>query len=676
MSGGTHPKTKSRDSYTPSQLADAIKAHKEGLSIRKAALRYKIPKSTLNDKIRGKSNPTQVKKGPTPLLSQEVENHIAEWAISMSHRGFPRRSSELKSVVKEYLDKSGLRIKQFKDNRPGKTWFYGFLRPHPRIATKKAEALEMTRAMACSEDRIKRWYNGFSDFCKENGIVSASQIYNADESGFALQPGSNNKVCTDRFILRPMKVAGNSRASITTMHCICADGTHIPPSILFKGQQLNPEYALGFPDSYFIGATSNGWMDSKQFYGWLTNHFAQRIPREVGIPVLLLIDGHTSHINLHTSKFCADNKILLYKLPPHSSHATQPLDRSFFGFLKVQWEQSVSSFIVKNCMAVTKRNFGSVFTEAFSKSTRADIIRSSFIKSGIWPINFERIDKSIFVPAETFVRNLEPTISDLSPEIEVLQSNKPTLALTQQSVEESIDSSNIIAESEAIIAAKAVSDSEIEVSRSKESFMTSLKNPLNESTQVTSPKTLPTIINEPCTSSSLGITEEQLLPEASIADPVEPMTSSQGTIAMSSSSKTAAIIHPTKDVLNYMEKVIGEKKLRLFKHRKENLYDINDDAMYLAWLQLENDWERIQKDAEDTKVDFVKSLPIEEQRKIILDSICTLPKPPLTKGTKKRKKQLIPNHLSCSKSIELLELADKETREKLDKQEKLKKLKK
>ena len=111
MSGGTHPKLKKADSYTQSQLTDALKAHKEGMSVRKASKEFKIPKSTLSDKIRGISNPTRIKKGPDPLLSEEVERHIAEWVISKSHRGFPRRASEIKSVVKSYLDKSSMKIK-------------------------------------------------------------------------------------------------------------------------------------------------------------------------------------------------------------------------------------------------------------------------------------------------------------------------------------------------------------------------------------------------------------------------------------------------------------------------------------------------------------------------------------------------------------------------------------
>ena len=141
----------------------------------------------------------------------------------MSHRGFPRRASEIKSVVKSYLDKSGIKIKQFNKNRPGKTWFHGFLRRYSRKVTKKTEALELTRAMACSEDKIK---NGLSNFL--TSIRSASQIYNANESGFALQPGSSIKVYTDRIIRRPVRIAENSKTSISTMHCLCADGTYIP----------------------------------------------------------------------------------------------------------------------------------------------------------------------------------------------------------------------------------------------------------------------------------------------------------------------------------------------------------------------------------------------------------------------------------------------------------------
>ena len=44
---------------------------------------------------------------------------------------------------------------------------------------------------------------------------------------------------------------------------------------------------------------------------------------------MLLFDKHSTHIDLEISKFCREKGILLYCLPTHSSHITQPLDVGF-----------------------------------------------------------------------------------------------------------------------------------------------------------------------------------------------------------------------------------------------------------------------------------------------------------------------------------------------------------
>ncbi len=45
---------------------------------------------------------------------------------------------------------------------------------------------------------------------------------------------------------------------------------------------------------------------------------------------LLLVDGHSSHVNLRFVNYCDKHRILLVILPPHSTHRLQPLDVGIF----------------------------------------------------------------------------------------------------------------------------------------------------------------------------------------------------------------------------------------------------------------------------------------------------------------------------------------------------------
>ena len=253
---------------------------------------------------------------------------IADWVLRMARYGFPRSPAQIKEAVNIILDKSKLKVQQFAENRPGKTWFYAFLRWHPQIKMSHMEKLEQSQAMACTKESIYAWFDEFEKFCEARSIRSSDQIYNYDESGFPLQTATSLKVCIDKHRRRNFQIASHNKVSITTLQCICANGNVVPPAVLFPGINFEPEYSVGFPDNFCLGFTKNGWIETSQFYAWLTNHFVNYIPPLH--PVVMLLDGHSSHIDFYIVEFCAANGKLLFRLPSHSLHALQPADRGFF----------------------------------------------------------------------------------------------------------------------------------------------------------------------------------------------------------------------------------------------------------------------------------------------------------------------------------------------------------
>ena len=69
------------------------------------------------------------------------------------------------------------------------------------------------------------------------------------------------------------------------------------------------------------------------------DHF---IPLAVaGRPVLLMLDGHSSHYQPDLVRFAKEHEIILFCLPPHTTHESQPLDTTVFGPLKQHWRMLV-----------------------------------------------------------------------------------------------------------------------------------------------------------------------------------------------------------------------------------------------------------------------------------------------------------------------------------------------
>ena len=62
-------------------------------------------------------------------------------------------------------------------------------------------------------------------------------------------------------------------------------------------------------------------------------------------PLLLLMDGHSSHYQPAVIRRAAEEGVILFTLPPHTSHLTQPLYKGCFGPLKKHWQKECWQYI-------------------------------------------------------------------------------------------------------------------------------------------------------------------------------------------------------------------------------------------------------------------------------------------------------------------------------------------
>ena len=110
------PKTLSAKTYSDGEMAAAIRAVRCGSSIRAAASKFSVPRTTLKLRLDGKGN---APRGPSPILTSQEEKVLVSWIISLQKKGFPRRPEDVQDSVKCFLDAAG-RENPFVDNRPGK----------------------------------------------------------------------------------------------------------------------------------------------------------------------------------------------------------------------------------------------------------------------------------------------------------------------------------------------------------------------------------------------------------------------------------------------------------------------------------------------------------------------------------------------------------------------------
>jgi len=115
---------------------------------------------------------------------------------------------------------------------------------------------------------------------------------------------------------------------------------------------------------------------------------------------LILYDGHKSHLSLTLTTWAEKRNVILFVLPPHSSHLTQPLDVGVFGPLKAFYNRECRAYMHANPgIAITTRDIARLTARPFTKAFCTENITTAFRKSGIYPFNASEVSDLQTAPA-------------------------------------------------------------------------------------------------------------------------------------------------------------------------------------------------------------------------------------------------------------------------------------
>ena len=366
-------------SVSMQRACDAVKSKEH--SLREASELYGIPKSTLYDHVSGKVKPGGT-SGPERYLNVQEEEELVNFLVGCSQIGYPR-------------------------TRPQNGWWQKFRSRHKNISLRTAAPLSQARAMAMAMDRtsIDKYFNILENTLKDNCILDkAKHIFNVDESGFPLSP-KPLKTIAEKGSKNPSIVGGPTKAQITVLSCVNAAGDCIPPFVVFAGKRLNPQYAIGEVPNTYYGLSPKGWMDTGLFEDWFKDQFLTFAPPIC--PLLLMMDGHSSHFSPEMIRIAADEGVILFVLPPNTTNLTQPLDKGVFSALKMNWRHVCHEFVTQNPGRVVSRyDFSSLFHQAWDNSMSIGNIKSGFRITGICPFN----KRAITLPGEDHFSSFDPDL--------------------------------------------------------------------------------------------------------------------------------------------------------------------------------------------------------------------------------------------------------------------------
>ena len=155
----------------------------------------------------------------------------------------------------------------------------------------------------------------------------------------------------------------------------------------------------GAPEGSIGLANQSGWMNAEIFLDVL-KHFVKFALPTADHKVLLIMDNHESHLSLQSLEYAKENHVCMMTLPPHTSHKTQPLERSVFGPMKTYFNTAANSWMLSNPgQAITIYEMASLIRQAWEKSFTPTNIMSGFRVTGIWPYDRHVYGDDIFLPS-------------------------------------------------------------------------------------------------------------------------------------------------------------------------------------------------------------------------------------------------------------------------------------
>ena len=208
-----------------------------------------------------------------------------------------------------------------------------------------------------------------------------------DETGTALGVCTNTRVLARAGKNKAYTKSSVNREWVTVIETISTDGRKLRGLVIFKGKSLQTTWFPPdtVPDWYYT-TSKKRWTSNAIGFGWLERVFIPEARAGHERPVLLLLDGHGSHIDIDFLWACKQHKIELLYLPAHSSHVLQPLDLAPFSVVKSSYRGQIRELSRPDDAApVKKERFISRHYHAREEGLSERVIRAGWRATGLGP---------------------------------------------------------------------------------------------------------------------------------------------------------------------------------------------------------------------------------------------------------------------------------------------------
>jgi hypothetical protein len=381
----------------------------QGLSQRKASLRYNVPRSTLQLRLKqhgaeglladgdGKPEPAR-KPGRPPKLPLAVEAAISGVFTTAAEHGLPLLRSQLPLVAAKLAPEFGIQ-----DFVATKRWQFKFLKRHPELASRVPNPMSDLRYESTNPAAARKWIEFVrSVYVKVFGSLDAvdpKRIFNLDES--PLSPLYDNKhsaaaVLASSSGKAPRVASAADRDFSTLVLTVNAAGTYALPCFILKGKILTTSACHHIEsDAAAVATNESGSMDEDLFIG-LLELLQPHMNASPANKVILFLDNHASHVTYKVGERAFQLGIELLALPSNTTSAFQPLDVGVFGPIKNKLAAKKAAFLSNSHgIGLSKQVLVGLAVSAIEDVCSAAVIKRAFELTGLYPLSIPALLSSL-----------------------------------------------------------------------------------------------------------------------------------------------------------------------------------------------------------------------------------------------------------------------------------------
>jgi hypothetical protein len=217
--------------------AEQAKPEQERKGLRPIAQQYGVSFKTLSRHYHNKQSMYSFNATKQKLTIAE-EQVIVDFAAQSADRGIPLTHKAVENAANEIL-----RSRLGNDFKPvGVNWCQRFLTRHRDVLqTHWSKPLDTQRAQALNPATVGDWFDLLEKHAvvgKDGRLVQKEDIYAMDETGNTPGDQGTHRVIGRRGTKTQHKQGGADRENVTSIVTICADGTALPPTVIFKGKNI------------------------------------------------------------------------------------------------------------------------------------------------------------------------------------------------------------------------------------------------------------------------------------------------------------------------------------------------------------------------------------------------------------------------------------------------------